>query len=198
MRDSKLDRVNQTKDPEDQWTSEKIGATLEMEQAKLELNHATDAGVIATYEAREREINSLREEHEKRLRSYKKLEEKIQITRNQWYPALTDLVSAVGEKFSAAFDRIGYAGEMGISEQEDYDKWSIDIFVKFRNEEPLTQLTGQRQSGGERSLTTIMYLMSLTEAPFSLVDEINQGMDQRYERAIHDQLVKVTCHPDSG
>lgn len=23
-------------------------------------------------------------------------------------------------------------------------------------------------------------------------------MDQRYERAVHDQLVKVTCHPDSG
>lgn len=45
-----------------------------------------------------------------------------------------------------------------------------------------------------------MYLMSLTEearAPFSLVDEINQGMDQRYERAVHDQMVRVTCKKDS-
>lgn len=50
---------NQTKDLEDQWTSEKVGATLEMEQAKLELNHATDAGVIATYEGREREASCL-------------------------------------------------------------------------------------------------------------------------------------------
>ena len=92
---------------------------------------------------------------------------------------------------------IGCAGEIRISEHEDYDKWAIDILVKFRDSEKLQLLTGQRQSGGvstpallmnewtwadyvvyqERSLTTILYLMSLTEearAPFSLVDEINQ------------------------
>ena len=43
--------------------------------------------------------------------------------------------------------------------------------------------------------------MSLTEharAPFSLVDEINQGMDQQYERHVHDNLVAVTCKEDSG
>ena len=60
--------------------------------------------------------------------------------------------------------------------------------------------------------------MSMTEharAPFSLVDEINQvrdlmgqsnnyrlnllqGMDQRAERAVHNELVKTTCRADSG
>jgi len=43
--------------------------------------------------------------------------------------------------------------------------------------------------------------MSLTEearTPFSLVDEINQGMDQRAERAVHNSMVEVTCKPDSG
>ncbi|GJJ08189.1 hypothetical protein Clacol_002397 [Clathrus columnatus] len=196
-----MDEEDKTKPPEERWTAEKANAALETEQAKLELNSATDAGIIATYEAREREINNIRGDHEKKQNNYKKLTEKVQNIRNQWYPALTNLVTAIGEKFSAAFDNIGCAGEIRISEHEDYDKWSIDIFVKFRNEEPLTQLTGQRQSGGERSLTTIMYLMSLTEharAPFSLVDEINQGMDQRYERAVHDQLVKVTCQAESG
>lgn len=90
---------------------------------------------------------------------------------------------------------IGCAGEIRVSEHEDYEKWAIDILVKFRSTEKLQLLTGQRQSGGvsglsmllrqyrfkymlqERSLTTILYLMSLTEearAPFSLVDEINQ------------------------
>ena len=72
---------------------------------------------------------------------------------------------------------IGCAGEIRITPHEDYEKWAIDILVKFRDSEKLQLLTGQRQSGGERSLTTILYLMSLTEearAPFSLVDEINQ------------------------
>ena len=45
-----------------------------------------------------------------------------------------------------------------------------------------------------------MYLMSLVEharPPFSLVDEINQGMDQNYERAVHNSLVNVTCASSS-
>jgi chromosome segregation ATPase len=95
---------------------------------------------------------------------------------------------------------IGCAGEIRIARAPEFEKWAIDILVKFRDDERLQLLTGQRQSGGERALTTIMYLMSLTEearAPFSLVDEINQGMDQRYERAVHNQMVEVTCNPNS-
>ena len=38
-----------------------------------------------------------------------------------------------------------------------------------------------------------MSLTELSRSPFSLVDEINQGMDQRAERAVHDQMVEVTC-----
>lgn len=44
----------------------------------------------------------------------------------------------------------------------------------------------------------LMSLMTLSRAPFSLVDEINQGMDQRNERAVHNQLVKATCAGDDG
>lgn len=118
-------------------------------------------------------------------------------------PALESLIQRVSEKFSAAFDRIGCAGEVRLSQAEDhlYEKWGIDILVKFRDSENLQLLTGQRQSGGERSLSTILYLMSLTElyrCPFSLVDEINQGMDQRAERAVHDQMVEVTCRSTAG
>lgn len=50
-------------------------------------------------------------------------------------------------------------------------------------------------------MSTILYLMSLTElsrSPFSLVDEINQGMDMRVERMVHDQMVEVTCKDDAG
>lgn len=43
---------------------------------------------------------------------------------------------------------IGCAGEIKISEHEDYDKWAIDILVKFRDSEKLQLLTGERQSGG--------------------------------------------------
>ena len=49
--------------------------------------------------------------------------------------------------------------------------------VKFRDEQRLQQLTAQQQSGGERAVSTALYLLalqSLTYAPFRCVDEINQ------------------------
>jgi len=36
---------------------------------------------------------------------------------------------------------IGCAGEIRINEHEDYEKWAIDILVKFRDSEKLQLLT---------------------------------------------------------
>ncbi len=62
--------------------------------------------------------------------------------------------------------------------------------------ETLQQLDQHRQSGGERAVSTIFYLMSLqsmAQAPFRVVDEINQGMDPRNERMVHERMVEIAC-----
>jgi len=43
-------------------------------------------------------------------------------------------------------------GECSIAENEDYEKWALEIRVKFRESENLFVLTRQRQSGGVRAL----------------------------------------------
>lgn len=66
----------------------------------------------------------------------------------------------------------------------------------IRESEPLTTLDSHRQSGGERAVSTIFYLMSLqslTRSPFRVVDEINQGMDPRNERLVHKRMVGIAC-----
>ncbi|KAG6373746.1 hypothetical protein JVT61DRAFT_5888 [Boletus reticuloceps] len=181
-------------------TVEALRADLETQQANLEMIMQANPGVIKQYEKRLAEIGKLTKTLNEREKASQRLEREIKSARENWQPALERLVESIGKKFSSAFDRIGCAGEIRVSPHEDYDKWAIDILVKFRDKEKLQLLTGQRQSGGERSLTTILYLMSLTEearTPFSLVDEINQGMDQRAERAVHNSMVDVTCKPDS-
>jgi hypothetical protein len=45
---------------------------------------------------------------------------------------------------------IGCAGEISIGKDEKYEDWTIDIKVKFRDNEKLQQLTAHRQSGGVR------------------------------------------------
>ncbi|KIL63939.1 hypothetical protein M378DRAFT_78988 [Amanita muscaria Koide BX008] len=174
---------------------------LETQKANLELNSITNPGIIEQYERRKEEIGNLEGSVEEKQRRAGKFERSIKTARENWQPALEKLVASIGEKFSAAFDRIGCAGELRITQHEDYEKWAIDILVKFRDSEKLQVLTAQRQSGGERSLTTILYLMSLTEearAPFSLVDEINQGMDNRAERMVHNSMVEVTCKAEAA
>ena len=68
-----------------------------------------------------------------------------------------------------------------------------------RENEPLTILDSHRQSGGERAVSTIFYLMSLqslTRSPFRVVDEINQGMDPRNERLAHARMVSIATGND--
>jgi Fe-S cluster assembly ATPase SufC len=62
--------------------------------------------------------------------------------------------------------------------------------------EPLSILNANRQSGGERAVSTIFYLMALqdlAQSPFRVVDEINQGMDPRNERMVHERMVDIAC-----
>jgi chromosome segregation ATPase len=63
--------------------------------------------------------------------------------------------------------------------QNDYEQYGLRIKVKFRDEEQLQELTQNLQSGGERSVATAIYMISLqelTRVPFCCVDEINQVM----------------------
>ena len=53
---------------------------------------------------------------------------------------------------------IGCAGEIRINENEDYEKWAIDILIKFRSSEKLQLLTAHRQSGGVRHLSILKNL----------------------------------------
>jgi chromosome segregation ATPase len=62
--------------------------------------------------------------------------------------------------------------------------------------EQMSILNANRQSGGERAVSTVFYLMALqdlAQAPFRVVDEINQGMDPRNERMVHERMVDIAC-----
>ena len=64
--------------------------------------------------------------------------------------------------------------------ENNFDKYGIQIKVKFRAKDSLHVLNPFHQSGGERSVSTMLYLMALqelTKCPFRVVDEINQVSD---------------------
>jgi hypothetical protein len=83
--------------------------------------------------------------------------------------------------------------------QNDYGQYGLRIKVKFRNQDLLQDLTQNLQSGGERSVATAIYMISLqelTRVPFCCVDEINQVM--RSSPHEHEKCLNIRYHSCRG
>lgn len=113
-----------------------------------------------------------------------------------WVQRVKTLSDKINNSFNSFMEQLQYCGEVALNATGSYADYEMQMKVSFRAEDPLTDLNGERHSGGERAVSTIMYLMALqelTSAPFRVVDEINQGMDERNERLVIDRIVQSCC-----
>ncbi|EEQ30241.1 Structural maintenance of chromosomes protein 5 [Microsporum canis] len=194
-------------------TIAQLEADIDSEKARLELTHEGSSNIIQEFEDRQARIERLKEQLASSQEKLTAIEQSITEIRSEWEPRLDAIVSKISDAFADNFARIGCAGQVSIDKNEglpssdagpgsDFDQWSIKIQVKFREHEELSILDSHRQSGGERAVSTIFYLMalqSLSASPFRVVDEINQGMDPRNERMVHERMVDIACgQADSG
>ncbi|KAJ4264008.1 Structural maintenance of chromosomes protein 5 [Fusarium torreyae] len=182
-------------------TSDAMQEEIRAEEAKLELIHTANPNVVHEFEKRAQEIARLTRKMEGASEKLEGLTQEIDELRSKWEPRLDDLVSQINDAFAYNFEQISCAGEVRVHKPEDFDAWALDIMVRFRENETLQQLTAHRQSGGERAVSTIFFLMalqSLAQSPFRVVDEINQGMDPRNERMVHERMVEIACREHSS
>ena len=168
-------------------------------QYQVDAIHA-DASVIEQYQQRksqlqmlEAQLGTLREEIDaKKLLLQKQLLE--------WKQPVDEMVGKIHTSMQDFFARIakdGYKCSCQVDlkgDDDDVASYGVVISVKFREEQNLQRLSATVHSGGERSLTTFLYMLSLqtlSKAPFRLVDEINQGMDADKERLAFYRLQAV-------
>ncbi|KEF51802.1 uncharacterized protein A1O9_12139 [Exophiala aquamarina CBS 119918] len=199
-------------------TEENLDAEIDSQNAQLALTEGGNASIIKEFEDRAKIIEKLKAKVQEAERRQEAFANGIKEIRGKWEPKLEGYVERISAAFSDSFDRIGCAGQVtvfkassddatdcteengGMSNGLDFGNWAIHISVKFREQEPLSLLDSHRQSGGERAVSTIFYLMalqSLSQAPFRVVDEINQGMDPRNERMVHGRMVDIAAE-DGG
>ncbi|KAF1962850.1 P-loop containing nucleoside triphosphate hydrolase protein [Byssothecium circinans] len=179
-----------------EMTTEELDLEINDITARLDMLSDDNPGAVKAYEKREREIRMAQEKLARNAEQLESAREKIVEIRGQWEPELDELVSRISDGFANNFHKIGCAGQVGVYKDEDFEKWAIQIQVRFREDEPLQILDSHRQSGGERAVSTIFYLMALQDlarSPFRVVDEINQGMDPRNERMVHERMVDIAC-----
>ncbi|KAH3664134.1 hypothetical protein OGAPHI_004848 [Ogataea philodendri] len=114
-----------------------------------------------------------------------------------WKPKLEFVIRIIARDFGENLKAVASAGDVQLDcESESFAEWKLKIMVSFRDSQALMQLNAAQQSGGEKSATTAVFLNSLqglTNTPFRVVDEINQGMDSKNERLIHELIVRKAC-----
>ncbi|XP_027795950.1 structural maintenance of chromosomes protein 5 isoform X2 [Marmota flaviventris] len=184
-------------------TLDEIDALLTEERSRASCFTGLNPTVVEEYTKREEEIEQLTEELKGKKVELDKYRENISQVKERWLNPLKELVEKINEKFSNFFSSMQCAGEVDLhtENEEDYDKYGIRIRVKFRSSTQLHELTPHHQSGGERSVSTMLYLMALQElnrCPFRVVDEINQGMDPINERRVFEMVVNTACKENTS
>lgn len=95
----------------------------------------------------------------------------------KWEAAVEEIARRLNNYFKKYMSELQYRGSVELVKQGSLKDYEMQMYVSFRDNVDIHKLSGQRHSGGERAVSTIMYLMALQElttAPFRVVDEINQ------------------------
>ena len=136
-------------------------------------------------EVTQRELTQAEEEQRVLQKQLNRAEAAMEGDMNAWSTAVDAVIDRLDKSFKEYMTNLQFDGRVFLRKVGLIDEYEVVMQVSFRVGGTLTDLSGQRHSGGERAVSTIMYLMALqelTSSPFRVVDEINQGMDERNER----------------
>eukprot|EP01084_Bolivina_argentea_P251580 421991_1 len=200
-------------DYQDFWTSEDKKLPMESIQSKISSFQGRinvlmiDDNKVERYNRLLSKIETQKNKLELQQLAQANKHDSIKQIENKWKPKLLEAVEKISTKFSEFFAQFNKAQgkvelvwkDLDTHEELKYSEWCIDILTKFRSEKniPWKRLTSSSQSGGEKSVSTMLYLLSLqqvTTVPFRVVDEINQGMDPINERRIM-KILNYECTP---
>ena len=198
-----------TPELEERFVKIRAKTVEELEMMVSNLRERADAilcqnpSALEEFNNRRKEIAQLGKTLEGEIKSLEEKQGEIRAIKDQWLPKLKSVIAKISEKFSDNFAHIACAGQITLSGDgsrehggfgDDFQNYSLEIRVKFRANEDMHLLDAHRQSGGERSVSTMLYMIALqgfTSAPFRVVDEINQGMDAKNERKVFSRMVEA-------
>uniref|UniRef100_A0A8C9HC38 Structural maintenance of chromosomes protein 5 n=1 Tax=Piliocolobus tephrosceles TaxID=591936 RepID=A0A8C9HC38_9PRIM len=166
--------------------------------------------MISTYEQDEQKYNNLItliEKHKENVDNKKKEMEQLKINIQEKEKALQNILPSWSNKINEYIHFLNYnfflfmnfinpfyGGKIELVRTDNsYEKCQLFIKVKFKENASYLPLSISHQSGGERSLTTMLFILAiqkLTKNGFYVLDELNQGLDYSNEKKIFELL---TC-----
>ncbi|XP_064620307.1 structural maintenance of chromosomes protein 5-like isoform X3 [Lineus longissimus] len=183
---------------------EELDEQIHGERARADCIYQTDERVVRDYQERKKQIVRMQKEVETLELKLQNHKGDIDEVKQRWLEPLKQLIAKIDKNFGYFFRCLKCAGEVSLDtpeNPEDYEKYGIQIKVKYRDNENLRILSPHSQSGGERSVATVLFMMAmqeLTKCPFRCVDEINQGMDAINERKVYELVVQTACRENTS
>jgi len=108
-----------------------------------------------------------------------KAKEEVEHRKEVWREFLRKLVAEVEPAYVQILKSVDANGKISLRNLEDIEKASLDLYVGFRGVEPVL-LDSHTQSGGERIVATLAFLLALqkyVKSPFRAVDEFDVHLD---------------------
>ena len=157
-------------------TRDQVIVMLEGAQAAAD-NITDNPAVIEQYNARKKHIATLEAEVTDIEAGGSAATEAFEALKNEWEEQVNGMADSLNNLFSEYMGALGNQGQVEIAKGPTFNTWGLRLLVSFRKGSAPVPLSRHVQSGGERSVSTIMFLMALQDmvrSPFRVVDEINQ------------------------
>ena len=159
---------------------------------------------IGAVEEQMKPLASLSEDVERMYSSYAKVYEELRQKADQvaqsrqevlteldkrisrWREVLTSFLEQMTGRYNEILAAVGATGAIRIIASRDIEKGGLEILVGFKGNKP-TPLDAFTQSGGERSIAMMAFLLALQQhitSPFRAIDEFDVHMDPKNRELI--------------
>jgi len=108
-----------------------------------------------------------------------------------WSESVKHFLDELNTRYNSILGEVGAKGIVRLVEAKDIEKAGIELLVGFRGSKP-TPLDSLTQSGGERSVALMAFLLALQQyitSPFRAIDEFDVHMDPKNREVISSLIV---------
>ncbi len=119
--------------------------------------------------------------------------EEVKVRMQAWRTVIQSLLDRVNLEYQKILAQAQAVGEVRLVNEQDMEAAGLEILVGFKGGKPVP-LDAYTQSGGERTMSTMSFLLALQKhvrSPFRAVDEYDIHMDPKNREVIAKMLVSM-------
>lgn len=143
------------------------------------------------YESYSKLYLDLKEKAQTVAENREKTLEEVNTRKEAWLIVMQSLLERVSLQYQKTLLKAQAVGEVHLTNKHDIEEAGLEVLVGFKGAQPVP-LDAYTQSGGERSMATISFLLALqqhVQSPFRAIDEYDVHMDPKNRETISNLLI---------